>query len=251
MMTRGNSTRVWEASAKAGWRALATALVAIAVSAVAGCMAYRPPAAPTLAQKDAGPAGTSGEPYRLQVGDQLSIRFYNNPELDQDVVVRPDGMISVPFLDDVRAAGLTPAELDAELTRGYTGELATPNVTIIVTQFAGHRVYVGGEVANQGVVPISGGMTMFQAIQEAGGFLTTAHRKQVILIRKGPDGKPVGRSVDLKSVQTGRHPENDVLLQPYDIVFVPRSKVANVALFVQQYLRDALPVQPFLGFNLF
>jgi len=228
------------------------ALAALVVVSAGGCAGQRLSAPPDLnTMADQGTLQQEPAPYRLQVGDDLSIRFYSNPELDQDVVVRPDGMISVPYLDDVQAAGLTPAELDARLTKAYTGELATPQITVIVRSFSGNKVFIGGEVGSQGVIPLSGGLTLYQAIQEAGGFLPSAHLRQIIVIRKGPDGRPVGHAVDLKPVQTGENPGNDVLLQPYDVVFVPRSKIANVGLFVKQYIREALPVSPYLGFNLF
>ncbi len=182
------------------------------------------------------------KPYVLQVGDELAIKFYTNPELNEEVKIRPDGMISLQLIDDVPAAGRTPAELDADLTKRYTGELADPQISVIVRTAALNRVYIDGQVAKPGPVVLSGDMTLYQALQEAGGLLDTAHRKQVILIRKGPDGKPVGRSVDIRPIQDGWNPSVDVPMQPLDIVYVPRSKIAEVDLFVKQYIRDALPI---------
>jgi protein involved in polysaccharide export with SLBB domain len=185
-------------------------------------------------------------PYVLQVGDQLAIKFYTNPELNEEVVIRPDGMISLQLIDDVQAAGLSPAQLDAELTQRYTSELATPEVSVIVADNGGQRVYVAGEVAEPGEIKLAGGLTVGQAIEAAGGFLTTAHRRHVVIIRRGPDGKPVGQQLDLRPVFEGTDPEVDVPLQPYDIVHVPRSLIANLDLWVEQYIRDLLPVQPIL-----
>ncbi|MCC6849203.1 MAG: polysaccharide export protein [Deltaproteobacteria bacterium] len=196
---------------------------------------------PTLADNPRPPV----QPYVLQVGDELAIKFYTNPELNEDVKIRPDGMISLQLIDDVPAAGRTPKELDADLTKRYTGELADPQVSVIVRKTGLNRVYIDGEVGKPGIVAIAGGMTLYQAIQRAGGLLETAHRKQVILIRKGPDGKPVGRSVDIRPIQDGWNPGVDVPLQPLDMVFVPRSKIAEVDLFVKQYIRDALPLSVF------
>jgi protein involved in polysaccharide export with SLBB domain len=185
--------------------------------------------------------------YRLQVGDQLTVKFYRNPELDQDVVVRPDGKISLPFIDEVHCAGMTPSELDKEVTRRYVGELAIPDITIIVAALGGHSVYVDGMVEEPGNIPLVGGMTMLGSIATAGGFRDEAIREQVILIRRDPTGKPVGHAVDLKKVEYGQMSENDVLLQPFDIVYVPRSKIANANLWVQQYIRDMLPIHPGLS----
>jgi protein involved in polysaccharide export with SLBB domain len=185
--------------------------------------------------------------YKLQVGDTLTIKFYRNPEIDQEVVIRPDGKVSLPFVDDVRCAGLTPAELDQDLTRRYVGELAIPDITVIVTELGGHRVYVDGEVTKPSMVALAGGMTMLNAISSAGGFKPGAIREQVILIRRDTAGKPVGHAVDLRKVIFGKSSEGDVLLQPYDIVYVPRSRIANANLWVQQYIRDMLPINPGLA----
>src|SRR5262245_59044784 len=84
--------------------------------------------------------------YRIQNGDSLAIRFYRNPELNNDVVVRPDGMISLPLIDDVPAAGTSPQDLGKTLEQRYQGELATPDVTVIVAKFGAERIFVGGEV---------------------------------------------------------------------------------------------------------
>ncbi|HET9063190.1 MAG TPA: polysaccharide biosynthesis/export family protein [Candidatus Binatia bacterium] len=185
--------------------------------------------------------------YKLQVGDALSIKFYRNPELDQNVVIRPDGRISLLFLDDIKAAGLTPAQLDEEITRRFTGELAVPDIAVIVTELGGHNVFVDGEVFKPSMVKLSGGMTMLNAISSAGGFRPEAIREQVILIRRDKAGEPIGHAVDLKPVIFGRAPEGDVLLQPFDIVYVPRSKIANANLWVKQYIRDMLPINPGLS----
>jgi polysaccharide export outer membrane protein len=185
--------------------------------------------------------------YKLQVGDTLSIKFYRNPELDQTVAIRPDGKISLPFLDDIMCAGLTPAQLDQEITKRFVGELAVPDITVIVTELGGHKVYVDGEVFKPSMVQLSGGMTMLNAISSAGGFRPEAIRTQVILIRRDAGGEPVGHAVNLKQVIFGQKPEGDVLLKPYDIVYVPRSKIANANLWVKQYIRDMLPINPGLA----
>jgi protein involved in polysaccharide export with SLBB domain len=178
----------------------------------------------------------------LQVGDAVTVKFWNSPELNEDVVIRPDGMISLPFVDEVRAAGLTPAELDAELTRRYAVELAQPDLTVIVTNAPPPVVYVGGEVASPGAQELRGRRTLFQAVQQAGGFRVTARRKQVVLIRTlGPE-ETVARAIDLRPVMSGADPGVDLVLQPFDVVFVPRTKVEDLRLFVDQYVYGQLPI---------
>jgi protein involved in polysaccharide export with SLBB domain len=180
-------------------------------------------------------------PYRIQRGDSLAIRFYRNPELNIDLVVRPDGMISLPLINDVAAADSTPQELGRHLEELYKGELAVPDVAVIVTKFAGQRIYVGGEVGTPGELELASGLTMYGAIVKAGGFKNSARLGQVILIRKNPDGKLGGKSFDLTDVHGGTHPELDVELEPYDIVVVPRSAVGNMNTFVELYITRNLP----------
>lgn len=190
-------------------------------------------------------------PYRIQVADRLSVKFQRNPELDQELVVRPDGRISLPFLDEVQCAGMTPYELKLELERRYTGELAVPDITVLVSGFGGNRVFVDGEVKTPGMLQLAAGMTMLDAIASSGGFTIGGLREQVILIRRDEGGNPIGHSVDLKKVALGQESEGNVLLQPFDIVYVPRSKIANAGIWVQQYIQNMLPIRPGLAIPLY
>lgn len=223
-------------------RDVAIAVMMLTLGYSTGCSSPAPTAAVPLPTLDAGPPPVL--PYTLQIGDFLGVKFYQNPDLNEEVVVRPDGKITLQLIGDVQAAGLTPEDLSADLVEKYTGELATPRVTVIVRQFGGQRVYVAGEVGRQGLVTLVGGMTLYQAIQDAGGFLPSAHRKQVIVVRNGPDGKPQGHVVDLRPVEDGMNPSADVPLKPYDVVFIPRSKIADVNLFVEQYITKNIPPIP-------
>jgi len=216
---------------------IACMLVLMGLAACSYPKAPYEPALPTLASPPAPPA-----PYVMLAGDSLSVKFYKNPELNEDVVVRSDGMISLQLVGDVPAAGRTPTELTADLKQRFSTELQDPSIAVIVRKPVGDRIYVGGEVGKQGFIDLTGGLTLFQAIQASGGFVKTAHRAQVILIRRTPDGKATGRSIDVRPVQEGEHPENDVLLAANDVVFVPRSKIGNVDNFVEMYIREVLPV---------
>ena len=112
--------------------------------------------------------------YIIQAGDQLDIKFFYNPELNETVTVRPDEKISLQLLDDVRAAGLTPTQLDETLTLRYAPVLKEPAVTVIVRSFTGQRVYVDGEVNSPGLFNLTAGMTALQAVINAGGLRETA-----------------------------------------------------------------------------
>lgn len=207
---------------------------------LAGCAARTPIEVPSIVESPLPPA--EPRPYTLRTGDTLSVRFWGNEELDQEIQVRPDGKISMPFVDDVQAAGLTPAELDERLTELYASELSRPELTVIVAA-EGYPVYVGGEVGGQGIVTLTDRLTLMGAIQESGGFLTTARRREVLVIRTTSSGERVARSVDVLPFLTGEDPSVDFPLAPYDVVFVPRTKIANVNLFVDQYINAIFPLQ--------
>ncbi len=179
--------------------------------------------------------------YRIQPTDEMDIKFFFNPELNETVIVRPDGKISLPVVDDVQAAGLTPSELDALLTQIYSQELRKPMVTVMLKTFTAQRVYVGGEVGRPGVVELKPGMTALHAVMDAGGFLDTAKPSAVIIIRSGPEtDAPIPIRVDLEQSIDGDTTTGDISLQVFDVVYVPKSAIANVNLFVKQYIQGAL-----------
>ena len=198
------------------------------------------------------PHGTSQAtiaPYRITGGDSLEVRFYNAPELNIEVPVRSDGKISLELLGDVQAAGVEPDELSRTLTQRYARELSKPRVTVIVRSF-GSKVYVDGEVETPAAVPFEPGMTTLQAISSAGGFLNTAHRSNVVLIRRVA-GTYRGYQLALNKVTSAEDFSYNVPLQPSDILYVPMKKVSKVNLFVEQYIRNNLPVNMGLAIPVF
>lgn len=223
-------------------KAVLILLVLGLAAAWSGC-AYPPAAtqaAAPAAAVPAAPAGAGLPPYRIQPGDTLDVKFFYNPELNESVAVRPDGFISLQLIDDVRAVGMQPGELDALLTEKYARELKKPVVTVIVKSFAGQRVYVGGEVNQQGLITMAAGMTPLQAVMQSGGFRVTAQPSETLIIRKGPDQRPVPIRVDLNAQLEGGAGAEDFRLQPDDIVFVPKSPIAKVNQFVNQYVEQLL-----------
>jgi len=173
--------------------------------------------------------------YRIQSGDQLDIKLFFNPELNETVFVRPDGKISLQLVDDVQAAGLRPSDLDGVLTQKYSQELRKPVITVIVKSFTAQRVFVGGEVENPRLINLTAGMTALQAVIEAGGFRDTAKLEEVLVIRNGWADAPIPIRANLTQPIA-----YDVKLQPHDIVYVPRTWIADANLFVRQYIRDLL-----------
>lgn len=180
--------------------------------------------------------------YLIEPGDNLEVKFRSTSELDEQVTVRPDGMISLPIVGDVAAAGITPEILRQTLMSRYSGELKSPDITVIVRSFSGNNIYVGGEVFAPGRVALVGRVTALNAIILAGGFKDTADQKRVIVRRS--DGSCC--AYDLKSVIEckGGH---DIRLQPYDVVYVPKSHIAKVNQFVEQYIDKVLPFSRSVG----
>ncbi len=230
-------------------RFLTLGSVAMVTALWMSCAQNTPIEAPVYEVTQLPPAEIT--PYTLQPRDTISVVFWGNTELDQELTIRPDGMISLPFVDEVRAGGLTPKQLDDELTRRYTGELARPEITVIVRDVPGYRYYIGGEVQQQGAYPLAGNVTLVQAIQEAGGFTTTARRHEVLVIRTKPTGERSAWSVDTRPIISGANPNADFALAAADIIFVPRSKITNINLFVDQYINQVLPNFVRVQLNLF
>lgn len=188
--------------------------------------------------------------YRIQPGDQMEIKFYYTPDLNEVVTVRPDGRISLQLVHDMQAAGLTPTELSNTLVRSYARELKHPEISVIMRTFEGQRIYVDGEVNKPGIVPLASNMTIFQSIAIAGGVKDTANRGEIILIRRGREGKPEPFYLNLKRVLEGTDPSHDILLKSFDIVYVPKSEIAKINLWVNQYIRGIMPIEFGLGYNL-
>jgi len=186
------------------------------------------------------PAEAAPAPYLIQAGDQLDIKFFYNPELNESVTVRPDGKISLQLVDEIQAAGLKPADLDELLTQKYAHELKKPAIAVIVKSFGGQRIFVGGEVNRQGLVTISGNMTPLQAVLNAGGLKETASPGNAIVIRKGPGNKPIPIAMNLEDAMHGKSGSADFLLKPDDIVYVPKSAIAKADKFVNQYIENLL-----------
>ncbi|WJN61580.1 polysaccharide biosynthesis/export family protein [Pseudomonas sp. SO81] len=177
--------------------------------------------------------------YYIRPGDDLDIKFFYTQELNDTAVVRPDGYISLQLVDDVKVAGLTPQQVDDLLTEKYAKHLKDPAISVIVRSFKGFRAYVGGEVAVPQVVSLESGMSVMQAIYRVGGTLPTANMESIVLIRKGSQGEPIPYHLDLsdEAIAAGR-PDLQVALTPSDIVYIPRSPIANANKWVQQYITD-------------
>src|SRR5208282_721723 len=149
----------------------------------------------------------------------LKISVWKEPDMSVNLPVRPDGKISMPLLDDVQAAGLTPMQLGASIKEKLKKYVADPRVTVVVTAMNSQRIFVTGEVTHSGAMALLPNMTMLQALSSA-GFTQFANVKGIYLLRT-ENGQQVKLPFNYKEVVRGKHPEQNILLKPGDTVVVP------------------------------
>ena len=177
-------------------------------------------AVPAMAGDAAQKAATADPNYVIGAQDVLDINVWKEPDVSRTVPVRPDGKISLPLLNDVQAAGLTPAQLAAQITESLKKYVTNPQVTVIVTTINSQRVYILGEVTRPGAFPLIPGMSVLQALSSAGGFTQFAKVKS-IFVRRLENGKETKYPFNYKEVINGKKPEQDILLKAGDTIVVP------------------------------
>ncbi len=191
--------------------------------------------------------GTAFDPlkpakYVLQPGDALRILYPSDSSLEVETTIRADGRIALPYIGEVEAARLAPSELTADLNARYASILKRPDVVVLVEKETGRRVYLGGELKNQGSLALYPNETLLQAVFDAGGFTPEAKPGGVLVMRAVPgEGVHILRA-DVSRILAGV--DRDVILHPMDIVYVPRSTIAKVGQFVDQYVNNLIP-RPF------
>jgi polysaccharide biosynthesis/export protein len=171
--------------------------------------------------KDSGQKAAPQDPnYVIGSQDVLDISVWKEAELTRTVPVRPDGKISLPLLNDVQAAGLTPTQLAEAITTSLKKFVTDPQVTVIVTQINSQRVYIMGEVTRAGAYPLLPDMTFLQALSSAGGFTQFANLKKIYMFRM-ENGKQVKYPFNYKDVIAGKRSEQNVILKAGDTIVVP------------------------------
>ena len=171
--------------------------------------------------------------YVIGVGDRLDVVFFVHKELTTlDLLVRSDDRITLPYVGDVVAAGVTPMQLDSTLTVRFSEVLRDPNLSVIVRQPAQKLVYVLGQVKTPGGFPYDTNVSLLHALALAGGLDSGAKTTHVLVIRrKGPE-KIVGIEVNVKSITSGYNVQNDLWLRNYDIVYVPQTRIQSLSEFI-------------------
>jgi len=170
----------------------------------------------------AGEASKSGEKqYKIGSGDILDITTWKEPDFSrEEILVRIDGKISFPLLDDVQAGGLTPLELKKGIQAKLKGFISNPVVTVTVRSPASKRIYILGEVVNTGEYPLVKNLTVLQAFALAGGFTEWASKKEIILFRQ-ENGKKKMIRINYKDISKGKDFSQNVMLKADDTIIVP------------------------------
>jgi polysaccharide export outer membrane protein len=160
--------------------------------------------------------------YRIGIGDVLEIITWKEPDFSRDnILVRMDGKITFPLLDDIRAAGQTPHQLKQSIMVLLKQYVEAPHVTVVVREPASQRFYILGEVARTGEYPLLKELTILQAFAMAGGFTEWATKKEIILIRKKRQGGNDIVKIDYKKLVQGKGLEQNVILRADDTIIVP------------------------------
>ncbi len=198
---------------------------------------------PSVPESQALPAQTD---YRVHVGDELRVLVVDQPEFSAVVKVKPDGKVSVPGAGEVQAVGRTLQEITEDARTELLRLIRYPDVSVMLSSYAPEIVYVLGEVRVPGEHPFMPDMTVLHAVGAASGPQRSAKLKSVLVLRRsGPSSLDVYQ-VDLEASVDGNALGRDLYLQPYDVVFVPKTVIAGVNDFVDQFVRQN--ISPFTAY---
>jgi polysaccharide export outer membrane protein len=170
-----------------------------------------------------GNGGSEAKPkplYIIQPNDMLEIFVWKEPDLTRKVLVRPDGRISFPLVQDIQAAGTSPADLKARVERELATFLKAPEVTIIVEAIQSYKIYVLGKVQKPGGIQVEKPVTVLQAVALAGGFQDYAKEDEMSIIRTDGDANLVF-GFNYRDVIRGKNTEQNILLRSGDVVVIP------------------------------
>jgi polysaccharide export outer membrane protein len=174
----------------------------------------------SVAAPTASKPATEDPNYIIGAQDVLDVSVWKEPDFTRTIPVRPDGKISLPLLNDIKASGLTPTQLAAEVTKSLNKFVTSPQVTVIVTQINSQRIYLLGEVARPGAYTMIPGMTILQALSNAGGFSQYANSKKIYVLRE-ENGKQQKFAFNYKEVIVGKRTEQNIKLKAADTIVIP------------------------------
>ena len=209
----------------------------------AGCASTVPPQSEPFPAVDWRYEDGMDPAYLLAPGDTVELTVVTAPELSGTAVVAPDGRLRFPLIEPVPAAARSPESVETLLREAYASQLRTPDLSLSVTEFASQQIFVGGAVAEPGIFDLPGQIDPLQAIIMAGGRTDEASRRDVFVMRRLPGGEVSTVVINLRDSLADPANTDWLALRRFDVVFVPRSGISNQNLFVQQYIRQALPIE--------
>lgn len=199
-------------------------LIGLLVLGMVGCASDGPANLPPPTGHGAGEASVLVENYKMDVGDMVQITVWKNPDLSVQEPIRPDGMVAVPLVGDIMAAGLGPEELAANIEKKLSNYVKNPNVTVILTSLEGHqflsRVRVTGSVGQNTALNYHQGMTVLDAVLGAGSVSLYADANRTKLHRRGDEGTE-SYDIRLKDILENGDMTTNVYLMPGDVITVP------------------------------
>ena len=180
------------------------------------------------------PSGEQGGDYIIGYGDALDVVFLYNREYNREnIKVRPDGRISFPYIGDIDVAGRTVPWVDSLLTAKYSEIIRDPEITVIVREFQTQQVYVLGQVGDPGAYEYVRGLTLLQALSLGNGLKDSAKRNGVVVVRRIAWDHVIGIEIDVKEILDNNRYDMDIPIKPFDIVMVPKSKLATTEEFIE------------------
>lgn len=188
--------------------------------------------------------------YRLGPGDRFQVKFLLVPEMDEEAVIGPDGTAGLRMAGQVEAAGLTPTELATLVETRAKRWMRAPQVSIGLRETPSYRAYVGGSVAKPGPYLMNGRTGAMEAIMMAGGFDREARYEEVVLIRRNAENRPMLRTINLRGFLETGTAVGDVPLAAGDILFVPRSSIAETGLWVEQFINRVVPFERVFNYTI-
>ncbi|MEP9377267.1 polysaccharide biosynthesis/export family protein [Aquabacter sp. CN5-332] len=189
--------------------------------------------------------------YRVGPGDKLKVKFSVTQEMDENLVVSPDGTIGVRAVGQMKVEGMTLSALQETIRASARRELTDQRVVVSLEESASSKIYVGGMVAHPGLYKISEmRVSSLEAVMLAGGFTDEARIGEVALIRRDPSNRPMLKIINVRDmIQTGSD-EADVPLMAGDILYIPRSDIAELNLWIDQFINKVVPFQRSFNYTL-
>lgn len=208
-------------------------IAVLLLAAIGGCA----PSAPNLASPGVFPGGVPiTSAHELEPGDEIEVRFPFYPDLNDRVVVGPDGRLSLQLVDTIAVGGLTVADATKLINQRYAAVIRDPQATVTVRTYAPQQIFVDGWVNNPGLVRSDVPLTVSRALAQAGGVKSGAHTDDVLILRRSSDGKVYYYQTALGNFAGAGG--QDPLLKSYDVVYVPQTVFASLQDFLVNYIKN-------------